>query len=108
MGVLPDDAEIHAVAERLGLLVDGQVPRESRSKIAQVALTVRERIAEAEDTPVVPSTAQALAQFRDDLAAHGFLPGAQVADLLIAVAPALVRRDGLNLTQPTTTEGNRT
>lgn len=41
MASLPSEGEIFAVAQELGLLVDGKVPPTQRARLAQVALDMR-------------------------------------------------------------------
>lgn len=90
---LPTDDEIHAFAVATGNVDANGRYRVPRSRLAAgAAKWAGEREAEAER--VRTSTARTLADFLADLESEG-IGGELARDIMIAVAPAVVRRDGL-------------
>ncbi|MDG3012145.1 hypothetical protein G4X40_18545 [Rhodococcus sp. D2-41] len=97
---LPTEEEIQAAWERLGNA--GPYPRSQRARIAAAVAAARDEI-ERLDQPSAASrsTAAALYALHSDLMAEGFTHAA-ASEVVVAIAPALVRRDGLT----TNHEGN--
>ncbi|OOL30705.1 hypothetical protein GQ85_18185 [Rhodococcus rhodochrous] len=101
---IPDEREIAAFAKKIGALDDAGNYTEPRSKLAFGAMQYRDELAKAEaaaelEAPVGLSTVEQLARFHREAIEYGDVPIRQeLADaLLVAVAGALVRREGLSL-----------
>lgn len=91
---LPTDDEIMAFAVATGNVDEDGRFRVSRARLAAgAAKWADERAAEHERAE--RSTARTLADFLSDLNSEGIV-GELARDIIIAVAPAVVRRDGLS------------
>lgn len=93
---IPTEAEIRAFAESIGA-VDGTGKYTSpRAQLAAGAQKHRELVEQAEKDEQVETTAKQLVQLSRELAEEGVADG-NVRELVLAIAPALVRRQGLTL-----------
>lgn len=104
---MPTETELREAARSLGITYN---PNDGTTR-AKLIATVQEANAElaAPAEPAVETTVERLARFHREVIEHGDAPiDQQLADdLLVAVAGALVRRDGLVLKPRTTHEENR-
>lgn len=98
---IPDEREIAAFARKIGAIdADGNYT-EPRSKLAFGAMQYRDELAKTAaaaelEAPVGLSTAEQLIQLERELRGSAFGPDGVTA-IVVAVAGALVRREGLSL-----------
>lgn len=105
---LPTEPELRAAARRLGLTYnpnDGT----TRAKLIKAVQLADAEIADQDRADERETTVEQLARFHREVIEYGAAPVEQeLADrLLVAVAGALVRRDGLVLKPRNTNEENR-
>lgn len=102
MNAVPTEHEIRKMAERLGYTdANGDYPKHLRTRLAKAVVELRNE--EAADTeraqaaapPPAGTTAQQLAQLHSELSKEFGVEPAET--LTLAIAPALVRRQGLHL-----------
>lgn len=97
MPAIPPESELRAAALRLGLATDdnGNYPPSIRKKLAAAVVEAdKERTQTAKAQPN-GTTAEQLLAFHDELT-ESRLSDEDVRALTLAVAPALVRRQGLH------------
>lgn len=102
MNGVPTETEIRDMAKKLGYADEnGDYPRSRRNQLAIAVVELRN--AEAEDAeraqavapPPAGTTAEQLARLQVELGAH--FDAKSAGALTLAIAPALVRRQGLHL-----------
>lgn len=94
---VPTEAEIQSAAEQLGLTdANGRYPSRDRSRIAK-AVQIAQQDQAVDADPSNGTTAQQLAEFRNELAANGLQETEIVGPLLDEVARHLLQSQGLRL-----------
>lgn len=97
---LPNEDEIRAFAEKVGQVDANGKYTAPRSKLAAGAQKYRAELERESETEQVETTAQKLVRFlaevKDELKANG-REGIDTEEFITAVAPALIRREGLHL-----------
>ncbi|MFH5209273.1 hypothetical protein ACHIPZ_13865 [Antrihabitans sp. NCIMB 15449] len=95
MRSVPDEAEIRAFAEKVGAIDEAGNYTAPRAKLAQGALAYRDEIAKDEAAEDVETTAEQLVRLHRELS--DLIDPSAVDQLVLAIAPALVTRHGLQL-----------
>lgn len=97
MKSLPTEAEITSAAERLGhLRDDGTYPPQLRKKLAAFVVEEAEELAKVDASQPDGTTVNQLSRLYTELRDEEFTDAVACA-LVAAIAPALVRRQGLHL-----------
>lgn len=92
----PSEEEIRDFAKKVGAVDKNGDYTEPRNKLAAGALEYRKELAKQADEQPDGTTAEQLLRLHDELLDEGFVRDL-VRDLVVAIAPALVRRQGLQL-----------
>ena len=92
----PSEAEIHSFAKKIGAVDEGGNYTEPRSRLAAGALEYRKELAKQADEQPDGTTAEQLLRLHDELLGEGFARDLAY-DLVVSIAPALIRRQGLQL-----------
>ena len=92
----PSEDEIRTFAKKIGAVDGNGDYTEPRNKLAAGALEYRKELAKQADEQPDGTTAEQLLRLHDELLDEGFVHNL-VRDLVVAIAPALVRRQGLQL-----------
>jgi len=92
----PSEDEIRDFAKKIGAVDQDGNYTEPRSRLAAGALEYRRELAKQADEQPDGTTAEQLLRLHDELLGEGFVRDL-VYDLVVSIAPALVRRQGLQL-----------
>lgn len=95
MPKLPTEDEIRHFAEEIGAVDENGRYTEPRAKLAAGAQRYAEEVAQLAEQQPNGTTAQQLYRLADEL--NPLFPREVALDLLVAIAPALVKRQGLQL-----------
>lgn len=91
----PSEDEIRDFAKKIGAVDDDGNYTEPRNKLAAGALEYRNELAKQADEQPDGTTAEQLHRLAEEL--NPLFASEVALDLLVAIAPALVRRQGLQL-----------